>query len=115
MLYEVITIGFLWVIFLVLLLRSGLVASLCSEQKILTTSGVFWVSLFGLVAAYVANVGYVFSIGRKRIRGPLVQRFYGLGVFLYLILLRLVYIGSAPVLPEEQYYQALVATWFPFV
>jgi len=108
-------IGFLWVIFLVLLLRSGLVASLCSEQKILTISGVFWVSLFGLAAVYVANVGYVFSIGRKRIRGPLVQRFYGLGVFLYLILLRLVYIGSAPVLPEEQYYQALVATWFPSV
>jgi len=106
-------IGFLWVIFLVLLLRSGLVASLCSEQKILTTSGVFWVSLFGLVAAYVANVGYVFSIGRKRIRGPLVQRFYGFGVFLYLILLRLVYIGSAPALPEEQYFQALVATWSP--
>ena len=104
-------IGFFWVVFLVLLLRSGLVASLGSEQKILTTAEVFWVALFGLAAVYVGNVGYVFSIGQKRIRGPLVQRFYGLGVFLYLIFLRLVYLGSAPVLPEERYYQDLIAMW----
>lgn len=106
-------IGFSWVIFLVLLLRSGLVASLGDEQKLLSTAGVFWVSLFGLAAAYVANVGYVFSIGRKRVRGPLVQRFYGFGVFWYLIILRLMYIGSAPVLPEEQYYQSIIELWTP--
>jgi len=107
-------IGFAWVLFLILLLRSGLVAALDSEQKTLTTAGVLLVSLFGLATAYVANVGYVFSIGRKRIRGPLVQRFYGLGVFLYLVLLRLMYIGSAPVLPEEQYYQHLLGNWSLF-
>ena len=107
-------IGFLWVVFCVLLLRGGLVACLSTDQKTLSTAGVFFVGIFGWGMVYLASVGYVFSIGKKRVRGQLVQRFYGFGVFLYLILLRLVYIGSTPVLPEEQYYKTLFSLWSPF-
>lgn len=99
--------GLVWVALMVLLLRSGLVASLENTGGKLTTAGVFTVGIFGLFAAYLSNISYVFSIGRKRIRGSLVLRFYGVGAFLYFILLRLMYLACAPMLPEEQYYQNL--------
>lgn len=96
--------GFFWVFLLTILLRSGLVASLNIGGHGFSTASVFIIGLFGVTASYVGNVCYVFSIGRKRIRGPLVQRFYGLGAAAFLVSLRLAYCGGITLLPEEQYY-----------
>lgn len=90
-----------WVAFLVFLLRGGLVATLATEGRLGVIS-IICVALFSIITGYGGYVAYVLSIGRKRIRPQLVMRFYGLGVFLYLLLLRLVYLGAVPVLPEEQ-------------
>jgi len=95
------TLGFVWVILLTILLRSGLVASLRDGVGGLSTVAVFIIGLFGCATGYLVNVCYVFSIGRKRISGPLVQRFYALGAAIYLIVLRLMYLGCTPLLPEE--------------
>ncbi len=104
-------LGFVWVILLTILMRSGLVASLQDEQGGLSTAAVFFVGLFGCGAGYLANVCYVFSIGRKRISGPLVQRFYALGAAIYLILLRLIYLGCTPLLPEETQVHRSLWNW----
>lgn len=100
--------GYLWVALLTLFLRSGLVAILAADGE-LTVAGILAVGLFGLGITYIATVCYVVSIGRKRIGGPLVQRFYAIGAFVYLLLLRLIYLNSAPVLPEEVQYQLFFA------
>jgi len=103
--------GFSWVVLLVALLRSGLVASLSNSTGGLSTTAVFLIGLCGLILGYAANICYVFSVGRKRIRRDLVLRYYGLGVFLYLVLLRLMYLGSIPVLPEEVQHIEEVSRW----
>lgn len=102
-------LGFFGVFLLTLFLRSGLVAAMTAADGTLSTANVFMTGVLGLAASYVGNIGYVFSIGQKRIRGSLVQRFYALGVAGFLVLLRLVYCGGAALLPEEQYYAGIVS------
>jgi dolichol-phosphate mannosyltransferase len=96
-------LGFCWTTLLSLFLRSGIVAAFSSPYDKLSTAAVFVVGIAGIAMSYGGNVLYIFSIGRKRIRGVLVQRFYGIGIAVYLALLRLVYCMGADYLAEEQF------------
>lgn len=106
--------GFCWVALMVTLLRGGLVAMLADSGGGLSTTAVLTTALFGLALGYLANVCYVFSIGRKRVRRDLVLRYYGFGAFLCLALLRFLYLGSVPALPEEIGHIEQFFSWFPF-
>ena len=93
--------AYLYGMVLLLLLRAPLV-------QLLAGAGLNWVELLFLAAlstaiAYLAQICFVFSIGRKRINGELVLRFYGLGFITYLLVLRLVSIPGAELLPEERF------------
>lgn len=103
-------LGFFWVFLLTLLLRSGLVATMTGPEGGLSTALVFVTGVFGLATSYAGNGCYVFSIGRKRIRTSLVQRFYGLGAAAFVIVLRFAYCGGIGLLPEERYYADILAT-----
>ncbi len=96
-------LGFCWTTLLSLFLRSGIVAAFSSHNDKLSTAAIFVIGITGIAISYGGNVLYIFSIGRKRISGVLVQRFYGIGIAVYLALLRLVYCAGAELLPEEQY------------
>lgn len=103
-------LGFFWVFLLIVLLRSGLVATLTDSEGGLSTASVFITGVLGLAASYAGNICYVLSIGRKRIRSSLIQRFYGLGAVAFVVVLRLVFSGGVDLLPEEQYYAGLLPT-----
>lgn len=109
--------GYLSVQLLTAFLRSGLVGQLVHGQGGLGTAGILYIAVAGLVSSYAGSVCYVFSIGRKRLRKNLILRFYALGVFAYLMLLRLVFLGALPPLAEEiEYAQELVrllGSWNP--
>ncbi len=117
--------GFMAIILLTLMLRGGVISTINSPESSFTTAAVLMVSLFSLALSYIGNVCYVFSIGKKRIRGHLVHRFYSFGVIAFLILLRFVYLGGVRLLPEEQYFLGgfsgnglsanLLSDWFPAV
>jgi dolichol-phosphate mannosyltransferase len=98
-------LGFCWTTLLSLFLRSGIIAAFSSTRHgTLSTAAVCVIGIAGIAMSYGGNVLYIFSIGQKRIRGVLVQRFYGLGIAAYLALLRLLYCVGANFLPEEKYF-----------
>lgn len=101
-------LGSCWVTFLTLCLRSGLLSALLTNGGGLSTFSVFIVSLTGIIVSYIGHAFYVFSIGKKRITGALVHRFYALGVIGYLAVLRLAYSAGVPLLPEEEHYRMML-------
>lgn len=84
---------------LLLFLRSAVV--LQNGNDIDSLAGSFWLSFFSAISGYIVSVCFVFSIGKKRISGELVLRFYLIAAILYLFILRLVFANLVPLSLEE--------------
>lgn len=84
---------------LLLFLRSAIAVQVDTSSG--SASGFFVLSLFSMIAGYLCSVCFVFSIGKKRISGELVIRFYLIAAVLYLLILRLFYIDLVPLNNEE--------------
>ncbi|WP_163340069.1 glycosyltransferase [Desulfopila sp. IMCC35008] len=86
---------------LLLFLRSAVALQLGTISG--SSSGLFLLSSGTVITGYIASVCFVFSIGKKRISGELVIRFYLIAAVFYLFILRLFYINLVPLSPEENF------------